>query len=1182
METSFYSWIRKGLAGQISEVDNLGNELGETKNRPTVQLTTVIKATPIDKDAAKLTSEAKGEGAARSEDVTRTEAKTISLSGPGDVLSLNSNAILRVFPTPDSSAFPTNEFPYVEFWEPDFAWRFTPAKAAESGAKLRPWLTLVVCKASECSIEKTSWGVDLVTFNVENDTDYEKIMPPPTTVWQMAHAQSKNGQDAEICRILGVKKNRMEERTDYKAFLIPVFEIGRLRGLRGPNYDEKSDKSANSLSNIPVQRTAWEAKLADQMNCHERPLTFPSYYSWNFKTGSLNFSEKVRTLTRNDSNKPGIDVDVTSLGEGLDYAVLSKAPARKKITVPAALTTVKGRDEEAYPSKSSDEAEVYKNLNNLLSKSPVFEENAKIVNSGSNSSATSSDDPWITPPIYGGKHVLATSLKEENAETPWLNQLNMDLHYRAAAGLGKKVVQRNQEELVNRAWKQIDAIKALNAQLNQKMVSANVGDSVKYLNYGWVGSTDKPITSSDESAMVASMMENLSLMKDTKFGKNAKESGTSLSDVLNAMDIPEAFASVTFQNSTKKLLAVNAGGSVLESIAKGQYHQIEGLPAVNVMAWSDKLVSFRNRLYQCLLKKLISETNLNMFFTTSKEDVQIRTLSTISSSTQLKTLTSCYLRTLDNKTHVTKLCQDVDRPLAANYVVSRKLWEISTRGYSTNVVRMSGGNAQYDSTKSLNVYALEHSVFLKIFNITDSSGYYAVKMETGANKDPWYIVDRDKVPGLQCFQYDGKTYKSSSLHPSSTNSEALFTLRQKGTNCSNTEKDLLLNDLELLPQRVILDVNKLSASRCITCYLEKTHGPFFSFYKKMSGNYGGQYLVLASQFDALEKAADGYSPTCDEVEKKSSSANHLQMVNALRSGLRDDSAYGRLKECADTYYKTFFSSKELRENYLEDCLASKYPIKAYPIFPEPTYYYLKDIADEFILPGVENLPDGSVSVFKGNAAFVESYLCGMNTEMGRELLWREYPTDQRGSYFKKFWDSETSVGDIKKENYFDVKSIHRWDKKLGDNHVVTESGSKGDLLFFAIKGDLMKLYPDTMITLRKAKCSYTKDKSLSFSIMDGVTVENKGILEPVSQAFVREDVYVVGFKISDKEAIGSFQPNGNTNSGYMLVFEKTSENVEFEIDSLADSQNSAADFAANSVVKTSLAGKHVLTLIGKN
>ena len=29
---------------------------------------------------------------------------------------------------------------------------------------------------------------------------------------------------------------------------------------------------------------------------------------------------------------------------------------------------------------------------------------------------------------------------------------------------------------------------------------------------------------------------------------------------------------------------------------------------------------------------------------------------------------------------------------------------------------------------------------------------------------------------------------------------------------------------------------------------------------------------------------------------------------------------------------------------------------------------------------------------------------GVNVEFGSELLWREYPTDQRGSSFRQFWD----------------------------------------------------------------------------------------------------------------------------------------------------------------------------------
>ena len=38
-----------------------------------------------------------------------------------------------------------------------------------------------------------------------------------------------------------------------------------------------------------------------------------------------------------------------------------------------------------------------------------------------------------------------------------------------------------------------------------------------------------------------------------------------------------------------------------------------------------------------------------------------------------------------------------------------------------------------------------------------------------------------------------------------------------------------------------------------------------------------------------------------------------------------------------------------------------------------------------------------------NNRFIEAYLVGLNHEMARELLWREYPTDQRGTYFSSFW-----------------------------------------------------------------------------------------------------------------------------------------------------------------------------------
>ena len=36
-------------------------------------------------------------------------------------------------------------------------------------------------------------------------------------------------------------------------------------------------------------------------------------------------------------------------------------------------------------------------------------------------------------------------------------------------------------------------------------------------------------------------------------------------------------------------------------------------------------------------------------------------------------------------------------------------------------------------------------------------------------------------------------------------------------------------------------------------------------------------------------------------------------------------------------------------------------------------------------------------------------MVGLNYEMSRQLLWNGYPTDQRGSYFRQFWDVSAYV-----------------------------------------------------------------------------------------------------------------------------------------------------------------------------
>ena len=81
---------------------------------------------------------------------------------------------------------------------------------------------------------------------------------------------------------------------------------------------------------------------------------------------------------------------------------------------------------------------------------------------------------------------------------------------------------------------------------------------------------------------------------------------------------------------------------------------------------------------------------------------------------------------------------------------------------------------------------------------------------------------------------------------------------------------------------------------------------------------------------------------------------------------------------------------------------------AHPIFADPMYRPLRDLSSELLIPNLNLIPNNTITLLETNPRFIEAYMVGLNHEMARELLWREFPTDQRGSYFRQFWD----VGEI--------------------------------------------------------------------------------------------------------------------------------------------------------------------------
>ena len=193
------------------------------------------------------------------------------------------------------------------------------------------------------------------------------------------------------------------------------------------------------------------------------------------------------------------------------------------------------------------------------------------------------------------------------------------------------------------------------------------------------------------------------------------------------------------------------------------------------------------------------------------------------------------------------------------------------------------------------------------------------------------------------------------------------------------------------------------------------------------------------------------------------------------------------------------------------------PLMDAPNFPQPMYEALRDLSQDFLLPGLEHVPQNTVTLLGTNPNFVESFLVGLNAEMSHELLWRNYPTDQRSTYFHQFWD--TSVGNDDP----DIEAINKWgDRQLGQN-----SPSTGGKLVLLIRGELLRRYPNSVIY---AVAAMQKDGRLTLS---------KNERHPLFRGSLKPDVTFLGFDLTEEEAKG--EPPHDPNGWFFVIQQQPTE-----------------------------------------
>jgi hypothetical protein len=203
------------------------------------------------------------------------------------------------------------------------------------------------------------------------------------------------------------------------------------------------------------------------------------------------------------------------------------------------------------------------------------------------------------------------------------------------------------------------------------------------------------------------------------------------------------------------------------------------------------------------------------------------------------------------------------------------------------------------------------------------------------------------------------------------------------------------------------------------------------------------------------------------------------------------------------------------------------PIMAAPKFPQPMYETLRDLSQQLLLPGLETVEPNSVLGLETNARFVEAYMVGLNFEMGRELLWRGYPTDQRGTYFDRFWDSRSSGGGA------DVNPIQGWkDRPLGD----PQTAPAGDRFVMLVRSALLRRYPSAVIYAAKA---------IKANGVRKPTKSPDDEAHPVFRGSMQPDVTFFGFDLSVEQVVGT---GVGDDHGYFIVIQEQPGEPRFGFD----------------------------------
>ncbi|WP_290873618.1 hypothetical protein [Aquabacterium sp.] len=1079
----FLPWARRGLARAHANQQALGAPV-----QPAVQVGLQLKGSV--------------EGEA-----TASAGIALPLMGPADVIGLDPRVIVRMEPRANQHDVEPNYLAAIEFDPPDLPWLLTPARA-NAQERLMPWLTLLVFRRGEVDEPIVRPGRPLPSVTLKGLVS----LPDLSEAWMWGHAQvvrASEGPDAiEVDTALNqrpaqnlsrlVCPRRLEANQGYIACLVPVFEQGRRAGLG-------QAVAADALLSL-----AWQGTQASD-------LELPVYHHWTFSTGPAGDFE---TLARRLKTPADLGSDVQQ-----DLGRLGREPVEIDADH---LFQQRGIRQQGAAAVQAAYVDQYEGA--MLSLAPdatvepgqtdqVAADLARFLNAGEQRvfgnlalADHEPEVPLVGPPVYGAWHARAHAVNPALRER-WLHHLNLLAPARMAAGVGTRVVQAHQEAFMQAAWSQMGEVLKAQRMLSLAHVSVHcLGALQQRLAHlpperrmQFLAPAAARLPLGPDAQASAARLTLWGHVRQTSLPDAVAEGGlrrglaSSRNWVRRAQVSSQAGATATRPGTA--LAQAFADPTSVRTLAEAPRFRTDGIRALRALdglALPDAASAPNARLDVPGLGQGLPAALLGRLMATQKTlqalppqafrqpGVQARLKAGVLLDAQWSRIGELGASLAEAALQTRRPTQEGATPLTmaqSLLAVGRQRPEgvLLSAVVSETGFRLAAAQGLNVDARSGRLDLAPAATASPSARATLGAAQRAPTLKAGAIATVPIPAARGFQPGalFQTLPVGALTAASGRQAPPlqiGASEQGRFRPQGSGLVGGPVVAPEVGGRIGVTTLPPVHDAHVLERMRGAWARLLAREAPV---------NLGRGVTVQAVPCVASEvlHAALPALNAATLVPRRIQS-----LIGAAGSPFRYDTVQPGVIGRSLLSRERFVLPQQLDR------------VMAYPRLDEPLYRKLAELDRDAFLPGAQEIPNDTILLLQTNPGFVNAFLAGANHEMGREMLWRGYPTDQRGTPFQRFWP------------YFDpqardIDPIHQWNASA-TLRAAGGHNPQGQLVLL-VRGQLLRRYPNTHVY---AIAKQGGDKAAIFDS------SQRQVLPPVAAGQIQPDISFFLFNLPPSDA----------------------------------------------------------------